>query len=243
MASLRKRPSAPSRRSSGRRGLRSSRASPLPYRSPSRLEGRRETTRQREASARANHSRIFRSHSLPSKSSPRNCHRTTTFQNILSDRHRRRRNGCGDDTMPAQRGARRERRAPGKGYADFFCHRRRLPRSRRRRRLRPSAPRRRRRPAPRSARPAGLVHGLAELHRSLRQRVGLGLDRLGVVAVRARLQAAMAALDRRLVGGRDLVAIVRQRLLGRMDQRLALVPGLDQRRGASCPRRRGLRRP
>src|SRR6476646_5117227 len=40
-----------------------------------------------------------------------------------------------------------------------------------------------------------LVHGLAQLHRSLRQRVGLGLDRLGIVALQRFLQVADGILD------------------------------------------------
>src|SRR5712671_6551479 len=38
-----------------------------------------------------------------------------------------------------------------------------------------------------------LVHGLAELHRSLRQRVGLGLDRLGIVTLQRFFSSAALA--------------------------------------------------
>src|SRR5690606_2131099 len=74
---------------------------------------------------------------------------------------------------------------------------------------------------------AGLVHGLAQLHRSFRERRGLFLDRLRVVAFDHTAQVRDRSFDRaRLVGG-ALVAIVLQRLLGRVDQRFGLVLGLD----------------
>src|SRR5690606_15922278 len=59
-----------------------------------------------------------------------------------------------------------------------------------------------------------LVHGLAQLHRGFRQGIGLFLDRLGVVALDDALQIGDGGLDGRLVLGRDLVAIVLERLLG-----------------------------
>src|SRR5712691_9134156 len=40
-----------------------------------------------------------------------------------------------------------------------------------------------------------LVHRLAELHRGLRERIGLGLDRLGVVALYGLLQVGEGVLD------------------------------------------------
>src|SRR6185437_17054036 len=49
-----------------------------------------------------------------------------------------------------------------------------------------------------------LVHGLAQLHRSLRQRVGLGLDRLGVVALERFLQVADGILDGTAIAFADL---------------------------------------
>src|SRR5262249_6257708 len=73
-----------------------------------------------------------------------------------------------------------------------------------------------------------LVHGLAELHRSLRQRVGLGLDRLGVVALQRFLQVADGVLDRPAVGFADLRAVLGQRLLGGMHQRVGMVLGVDR---------------
>src|SRR3954453_8825086 len=45
-----------------------------------------------------------------------------------------------------------------------------------------------------------LVHRLAELHRSLPQRVGLGLDRRGAVALERFLQVGHAVLDRLALG-------------------------------------------
>src|SRR5690606_32638286 len=75
---------------------------------------------------------------------------------------------------------------------------------------------------------AGLVHGFAQLHGSLGQGVGLVLDGLGILAIEHALQIGNRRLDRTLVLGRDLVAIVLERLLGRMDQRFGLVPGLHR---------------
>src|SRR5580692_3087547 len=68
-----------------------------------------------------------------------------------------------------------------------------------------------------------LVHGLAELHRSLRQRVGLGLDRLGVVALQRFLEVADGVLDCATVGFRDLRTVLGQSLLGRMNQAIGMV--------------------
>src|SRR5665647_3843234 len=72
-----------------------------------------------------------------------------------------------------------------------------------------------------------LVHRLAELHRSLRQRVGLGLDRLGIVALQRFLQIADGVLDGAPVGLRDLRAMFAQRLLGGMHQRVGMVLGVN----------------
>src|SRR3954470_16907551 len=73
-----------------------------------------------------------------------------------------------------------------------------------------------------------LVHGLAELHRSLRQRVGLGLDGLGVVALQRFLEVADGVLDRTafLVG--DLRAMLGECLLGRMHKTIGMVFGVDR---------------
>src|ERR1700741_3466452 len=72
-----------------------------------------------------------------------------------------------------------------------------------------------------------LVHGLAEFHRSLRQRVGLGLDRLGVVALQRFLQVADGVLDGAALGVGDLRAVLGQGLLGRMNQAVGMVLGVD----------------
>src|SRR5262249_19808838 len=73
-----------------------------------------------------------------------------------------------------------------------------------------------------------LVHRLAELHRSLRQRVGLGGDRLGVVAFQRLLEVGHRILDRATLGLADLGAVLAERLLGRMHQRLGVVLRLDR---------------
>ncbi len=54
--------------------------------------------------------------------------------------------------------------------------------------------------------PVAAVHRFTDLHRSLSESVGLGLDRLGVVALHGFVQCGHGCLDRRLVGGGDLVA-------------------------------------
>src|SRR3984957_17270909 len=72
-----------------------------------------------------------------------------------------------------------------------------------------------------------LVHRLAELHRSLRERVGLGLDRLGIVALQRFLQIADGVFDGAAFGFRDLRAMLGERLLGRMHQRVGVVLGVD----------------
>ena len=80
------------------------------------------------------------------------------------------------------------------------CGRRRPPRTRRRPRLRH---RRRWRGVVAATGLAGrglrLVHGLAQLHRGLGQRVGAALDRVGVLAVEHALEVGHRLLDRRLV--------------------------------------------
>src|SRR5262249_14532888 len=73
-----------------------------------------------------------------------------------------------------------------------------------------------------------LVHGLAQLHRSLRQRVGLGLDRLGIVALQRFLEVADGVLDGAAFGFADLRAVLGQRLLGGMYQRVGMVLGVDR---------------
>src|SRR5512139_3912512 len=73
-----------------------------------------------------------------------------------------------------------------------------------------------------------LVHGFAQLHRSLRQRVGLGLDRLGIVALQRFLQVADGILDGAALGLGDLRAMLGERLLGGMHQRVGMVLGVDR---------------
>src|SRR5258708_20452886 len=73
-----------------------------------------------------------------------------------------------------------------------------------------------------------LVHRLAELHRSLCQRSGLGLDRLGIVALQRFLQIADGVLDGAALGIGDLRTVLGQRLLGRMHQRVGMVLGVHR---------------
>src|SRR5438445_2524745 len=73
-----------------------------------------------------------------------------------------------------------------------------------------------------------LVHGLAELHRSLRQRVGLGLDRLGIVALQRFLEVADGVLDGAALGFLDLRTVFGQCLLGGMHQAVGMVLGVDR---------------
>ena len=74
-----------------------------------------------------------------------------------------------------------------------------------------------------------LVHRLAELHRSLLQRVGLGRDRVGVVALQGFLEVGDGILDRAAFGFADLGAVLGKRLLGRVDQSLGVVLRFDLR--------------
>src|SRR5688572_22046398 len=73
------------------------------------------------------------------------------------------------------------------------------------------------------------VHRLAELHRGLRERIGLGRDLLGVVALDGFLRGGERVLDRTAFGLADLGAVLGERLLGRVDQRLGVVLRLDLR--------------
>src|SRR6185437_4281996 len=73
-----------------------------------------------------------------------------------------------------------------------------------------------------------LVHRLAELHRHLRERIGLGRDGLRVVALEGLLEVRHGVLDRAAIALADLRAVLGQRLLGRVDQRLGVVLGLDR---------------
>src|SRR5690349_20680200 len=73
-----------------------------------------------------------------------------------------------------------------------------------------------------------LIHGLAQLHRSLRKRVSLGLDGLGIVALQRFLEVADGVLDGAALALGDLRAMFGQRLLGRMHQRVGMVLGVDR---------------
>src|SRR4051794_18918774 len=73
-----------------------------------------------------------------------------------------------------------------------------------------------------------LVHRFAKLHRSLRQRVGLGLDRLGIVALQRFLQIADGVLNGAALTFLDLRTVLGQRLLGRMHHRIGVVLGVHR---------------
>src|SRR6516165_1792267 len=73
-----------------------------------------------------------------------------------------------------------------------------------------------------------LVHGFAKLHRSLGQRIGLGLDRLGIVTLQRFLEVADGILDGAALGVGDLRAVLGQCLLGRMHQRVGMVLGVNR---------------
>src|ERR1700691_3639626 len=72
-----------------------------------------------------------------------------------------------------------------------------------------------------------LVHRFAELHRSLLQRIGFGGDRLRVRALQGFLKVGHGVFDGAALGLADLGAVLGQRLLGHMDQRLGMVLRLD----------------
>src|SRR4029079_10767603 len=82
-------------------------------------------------------------------------------------------------------------------------------------------------------RPAGaaflrlLVHRLAEFHRGLRQRVGLGRARIGGAALEGFLEIRHRILDGAALGFADLRAMLLKGLLGGVDQSLGVVLGLD----------------
>src|SRR5208282_6883826 len=74
-----------------------------------------------------------------------------------------------------------------------------------------------------------LVHRLAELHRGLCQRVGLGRDRGCIVALQGFLEVGHGVLDRATLGLADLRAVFGKRLLSRVDESLGMVLRLDLR--------------
>src|SRR5271169_790089 len=65
-----------------------------------------------------------------------------------------------------------------------------------------------------------LIHRLAELHRSLRQRVGLRRDRLGVIALQGFLEIGHGVLDGAAFALANLRAMFGERLLGSVNQSL-----------------------
>src|SRR3989304_2147319 len=71
------------------------------------------------------------------------------------------------------------------------------------------------------------VHHLGELVGGLRQRLLAALDAVEVVALESLARLGHRRLDRLLVLGRNLVAVVAKGPLGRVDQRVALVLDLD----------------
>src|ERR1700712_1938774 len=73
-----------------------------------------------------------------------------------------------------------------------------------------------------------LVHRFAKLHGSLRQRIALGLDRLGIVALQRFLQIADGILNGAALGFLDLRAVFGQGLLGRMHQPVGMVLGIHR---------------
>src|SRR5690606_10932720 len=72
------------------------------------------------------------------------------------------------------------------------------------------------------------VHLLAKFLAGLGKRLALGFDLLLVVALERFLGFGDGALDGRLLGLVELVAVVRDGLPNGVDQRVALVAGVDQ---------------
>src|SRR5262249_41038452 len=72
-----------------------------------------------------------------------------------------------------------------------------------------------------------LIHRFAELHRGLRQSIGLGRDGVGVAGFEGLFEIGQRVLDHATIGFADLRAVFGERLLGGMHQRLGVVLGLD----------------
>ena len=73
-----------------------------------------------------------------------------------------------------------------------------------------------------------LVHRLAQLHRSLGQRVGLGLDSGCIVAAESFFQISNGVLDRPAFWIANFRAVLGERLLSGMHQRLGMILGFDR---------------
>src|SRR4029077_8534178 len=73
-----------------------------------------------------------------------------------------------------------------------------------------------------------LVHRLAELHGSLGQRSGLGLEHAHILALERFLQVGERVLDRTPLGFADFGAVFGQRLVSGVDERIGVVLRLDQ---------------
>src|SRR5215467_5369925 len=74
----------------------------------------------------------------------------------------------------------------------------------------------------------GAIERLAELHRDLGQRLGLGFDLAGVLTAECVLQRLDGLFNGVAVSLRNLVAALLQCPLGRMDQRIGIVFRFDQ---------------
>src|SRR5688572_14845803 len=72
------------------------------------------------------------------------------------------------------------------------------------------------------------IHGLTKFHRNLGECLRLGLDRVGLVALQRLLEVGECVLDGRTIGLTHLAAVLGQRLLRRVHERISLVLGLDK---------------
>src|SRR6202035_1553346 len=72
-----------------------------------------------------------------------------------------------------------------------------------------------------------LIHRLTELHRSLRQRIGLGRDCFGVSPLQGFLEVGHGVLDGAALALAHFRAVLGERLLGGVDKSLGVVLRLD----------------
>src|SRR5580658_4657037 len=72
-----------------------------------------------------------------------------------------------------------------------------------------------------------LVHRFAELHRSLLQCISLGRDRLRIGSLQGFLEVGHRVFDGAALGLADLRAVLGERFLSHMDERLGVVLRLD----------------